>query len=40
MAGYTLKLSIYTIALRDSDKNDATFQSLHNTNESKTGNRL
>lgn len=30
MAGYTLKLSIYTIALRDSDKNDATFQSLHN----------
>ena len=31
MAGYTLKLSIYTIALRDSDKNDATFQSLHKT---------
>lgn len=29
MAGYTLKLSIYTIALRDSDKNDVTFKSLH-----------
>jgi hypothetical protein len=29
MAGYTLKLSIYTIALKDSDKNDVTFQSLH-----------
>jgi hypothetical protein len=29
MAGYTLKLSIYTIALKDSEKNDATFKSLN-----------
>jgi hypothetical protein len=29
MAGYTLKLSIYTVVLKDSERNDATFQSLH-----------
>ena len=31
MAGYTLKLSIYTIVLKDGEKNDATFHSLHKT---------
>jgi hypothetical protein len=29
MAGYTLKLSIYTIALKDGEKNDVSFKSLH-----------
>ena len=29
MAGYTLKLSIYTIALKDSEKNDVSFKNLH-----------
>lgn len=29
MAGYTLKLSIYTIALRDGEKNDVTFRTFH-----------
>ena len=29
MAGYTLKLSIYTVALKDGQKNDATFRLLH-----------
>jgi len=29
MAGYTLKLSIYTIALKDGEKNDVFFRDLH-----------
>lgn len=31
MAGYTLKLSIYTIALKDEEKNDVSFKKLHKT---------